>query len=75
VGRSDDELLHLWRYIAIGTVTLLIAFTVFVDNLGRLFLDPTFHVSEVLFGTLVAVWGGLLGVESYSRIRRNGNGG
>lgn len=67
--RSEQDFLALWRGIAVGTVTVLIVFTVTVDNLGRLFLDPGFHVSEVLFATLVGSWTMLLGFEGIRRLR------
>jgi hypothetical protein len=68
--RYERQFLALWRWIAIGVDTFLIAFTVLVDNLGRLFLDPTFHVSEVLFGALVTSWLVLLGFEGRSLLDR-----
>lgn len=74
---SDDaRYLRLWRLIAIAVDTVLIAFTVFADNLGRLYIRPDFHVSEILFGTLVTAWLVLLGFEGVNILsrRRNGNG-
>lgn len=73
--RAEQDLLALWRWIAIGTCTALIVFTVVVDNLGRLFLQPDFHVSEILFGALLSSWLILLGFEGRSiieRLRANG---
>ncbi len=67
--RSERQFLELWRWIAIGTNTALIAFTALSDTLGRLFLDPTFHVSEGLFGALITSWLVLLGYESFDRFR------
>jgi hypothetical protein len=68
--RSERDFLSLWRWIAIGTCTALIAFTVVIDNVGRLFLDPAFHVSEILFGALVTSWLVLLGFEGRSVVER-----
>jgi hypothetical protein len=62
------------RVAAIVTTTLLIAFTVVIDALGRLIFDPTFHVSEIIFGSLIAAWLGLLGLESISFVRSIRNG-
>jgi hypothetical protein len=73
--RPEADLLALWRWIAIGTCTILIVFTVGIDSLGRLFLNPSFHVSEILFGALISSWLILLGFEARSitdRIRKNG---
>jgi hypothetical protein len=76
VVKDDRDLLVTARLAALGTATVLIAFTVVVDSLGRLLIDATFHVSEVIFGSLLAAWTTLLGLESASlvrAIRRNGN--
>lgn len=74
--RDPAELLALWRWISIATCTALIVFTVAIDSLGRLFLNPDFHVSEILFGALVSSWLILLGFEGRSIIERiRGNGG
>lgn len=71
---NGQDFLALWRRVAVATVTFLIAFTVLIDNLGRLFVNPEFHVSEVIFGTLMASWTALLGIDVWQRVRRNGNG-
>lgn len=63
------ELLTYWRLVAIAVDTVLIAFTAIVDSLGRLYVDPSFHVSEFLFGSLIGAWLGLLGIEGISRFR------
>jgi hypothetical protein len=68
--RDELRFLRLWRLIAIGTDTALIAFTVVVDTLGRLYVDPMFRVSEFLFGALVSAWLVLLGLEGISLLRR-----
>ena len=67
---GSRELLSLLRYIAISVDTALIAFTVIVDSMGRLFVDEDFHVSEILFGTLITSWLVLLGFEGKSLIER-----
>lgn len=75
---SDEQrFLRVWRLIAIGTDTVLIAFTTIVDTLGRLYIDPAFRVSEFLFGALISAWLILLGFEGISlinRVKGNGNG-
>lgn len=70
---NPQDFLRLWRLVAIGTCTLLIAFTTIVDTLGRLYIDPTFRVSEFLFGSLIAAWLGLLGIEGISLLKRARN--
>lgn len=75
--RDDRSELSTARVVAVWSSTLLIVFTVMADALGRLLIRPDFHVSELLFGTLVGAWLALLGIESaaivVSKIR-NGNG-
>lgn len=66
-------MLRVVRLIASATATALVAFTVLIDSMGRLFIDPTFHVSEVLFGSLVAAWLALVGLEGLSLLRGNGH--
>lgn len=74
--RPDAGMLASARVVALWTSTGLIAFTVLADSLGRLFIRPDFHVSEILFGTLVGAWLTLLGLESAAIVARlrNGNG-
>ena len=72
---DEQRYLRLWRLVAIGVDTILILFTVLADVLGRLYIRADFHVSEVLFGTLVTSWLVLLGFEGLSQFRKkNGNG-
>jgi ABC-type proline/glycine betaine transport system permease subunit len=67
---DDTRLLRMVRIIASATATFLVAFTVLIDGLGRLFIDPQFHVSEVLFGSLMAGWLALVGIEGFALLRR-----
>lgn len=67
--RPSSELLAVWRLVAIAVDTFLILFTSMADTLGRLLIDPNFHVSEILFGSLIGAWLGLLGIEGLSRLR------
>ena len=65
--RRDDAEERLLRKLQIvsGVVFLvLIVLMVTVDNFGRLFIDPNFHVSEVLAGTLVGALLALIGVTA-----------
>lgn len=73
MARDERDFLAIVRPIAFATITALIVFTVLFDNIGRLFVDPTFHVDAVIFATLVGSWTALLGVEGFRRLR-NGNG-
>lgn len=73
---DEQRYLRLWRLIAIAVDVSLIVFTVVSDTLGRLLINADFHVSEVLFATLVTSSLVLLGFEGFDllRRRRNGNG-
>ena len=72
---NDERLIRIVRIVASATATFLVAFTILIDGLGRLFIDPTFHVSEVLFGSLMAGWLALVGIEGVALLRRNGKNG
>ncbi len=72
MARSNDperNFLRLYRIIAIIVATILIIFTVVIDDLGRLLYNPSFHVSEFIFGGLVTSWLILLGFEGVSVAR------
>lgn len=69
-----SELLTVWRLVAIAVDTFLILFTTVADTLGRLYVDPNFRVSEILFGSLIGAWLGLLGIEGLSRFRSRNHG-
>lgn len=72
----ETDFLRTWRLVAIATDTVLIAFTTVVDTLGRLYIDPSFRVSEFLFGALISAWLILLGFEGLSLFQKvRGNGG
>ena len=72
---EERNFLALWRWIAIGTDTVLIFFTALFDPIFRACCDPTFHVSEILFGALISSWLILLGFEGKSTIDKlRGNG-
>lgn len=59
---AEERLLRRLRLIAIGVILTMIVLLVTVDTLGRLFIDPQFHASELFLGTLVGAMIPLLGV-------------
>lgn len=59
---AEEKLLRRLRLIAIGVILTMIVLLVTVDTLGRLFVDPQFHASELFLGTLVGAMIPLLGV-------------
>lgn len=61
-GDTEGRILRRMQAVAAGFFIALIVLMVIADNVGRLFIDPTFHVSEVLFGTAVGALLALLGV-------------
>jgi hypothetical protein len=65
---AEERLLRRLRLIAGGVILTMIALLVMVDTLGRLFVDPSFHASELILGTLIGALLLLLGIEGVSRI-------
>lgn len=65
---AEERLLRRLRLIAGGVILIMIALLVMVDTLGRLFVDPNFHASELILGTLIGALLLLLGIEGVSRI-------
>ena len=65
---AEERLLRRLRLIAGGVILTMIALLVMVDTLGRLFIDPNFHASELILGTLIGALLLLLGIEGVSRI-------
>ena len=59
---AEERLLRRLRLIAISVILAMIVLLVTVDTLGRLFIDPQFHASELFLGTLVGAMIPLLGV-------------
>jgi hypothetical protein len=59
---GEERLLRRLRLIAVSVILTMIVMLVVVDSLGRLFIDPRFHASELIFGTLVGAVIPLLGV-------------
>lgn len=51
----------------LAVLALCIVFLVVADVLGRLFVDPNFHISDLMLGTLCGLGGLLLGVDMSRR--------
>jgi hypothetical protein len=66
---SDDEarLRGKFRVIAVCVLLALLVFLVGADTLGRLFIDKSFHVGDVVYGSLIGALMLLLGVETAAR--------
>lgn len=47
----------------------MIVLIVVVDTLGRLYIDPSFHASEVALGTLIGALLLIVGIEGAARLR------
>jgi len=71
---TEEKLLRRLRLIAGIVVLAMIVLQVLVDNLGKLLIDPNFHASELILGTLVGTLIILLGIETVSRFP-GGKGG
>lgn len=77
-GDKDEQqrLIRRAQIIAAGVILALVVLLVVVDTLGRLFIDPTFRVSEIILGTLVGALLTLLGLAGAAVVlRRNGTNG
>lgn len=67
----SNELKRL-RAVAVIVSIFMLAGLVVADTLGRLLIDPTFHVSEIIFASLSGTLILLLGIEGVVRLTRNG---
>jgi hypothetical protein len=50
-----------------ASCSALLVFLVGADTLGRLFIDKSFHVGDVVYGSLIGALLLLLGVETAAR--------
>ena len=72
--RNDAEQ-RLLRWLRVGAVVVFlggILLIVVADTLGRLYVDPTFHASEIIFSVMVGAVGALVGTELLARIPKKG---
>lgn len=65
---AEERLLRRLRLIAGLVIIAMIALSVTADNLGRLFIDPNFHASELIIGTLIGAIIALAGIEGVARL-------
>ena len=66
--KPPDGFIPRLRAVAAAVGIVLIVFLVGADTLGRLFLDPNFHIGDFIFGTLAGLVATLLGIESLVRL-------
>ena len=71
---GDEDYLATARIVGLYTLTGLIAFTILVDAIGRLVINPEYHTDASIFIPLVGAWTGLMGLETASILRRRMNG-
>ena len=57
------------RNQVVGILVGLVAFVTLLDGLGRLFVDPSFHVSDIALGTLMGGLLAALGIDITRRIK------
>ena len=72
--RRDAEE-RLLRYLRVASVIVFlvgILLQVIADTLGRLYVDPSFHASEIIFATMVGAVCALVGTELLARIPKRG---
>lgn len=73
--RSEEKrVLNTLQWIAAAVIIFLLVFLVIADTVGRLYIDPNFHVSEVIFGTLGGILLVLLGLRGLDTIIKRKNG-
>lgn len=72
---TEEKLLRRLRVIAGAVILTMITMLVTVDTFARLFVDPSFHASELFLGTLIGALMLLLGVETVSRLPKIGGNG
>jgi hypothetical protein len=65
---GEDRLLRRLRVAAVIVILVMVAMLAIVDTFGRLFIEPGFHVSEVLFATLIGALLSFFGVEALVRL-------
>lgn len=70
----EDRLLRKLRVIAGGVILTMVVLLVGADTLGRLFISPDFHASELILGTLIGALMLLLGIEGLNRLPGTKNG-
>lgn len=70
---AEERVLKRLRILAGGVILSMIALLVVVDTLGRLYVDPEFHASELFLGTLIGALVLILGIEGLRGISK-GNG-
>jgi uncharacterized membrane protein YgaE (UPF0421/DUF939 family) len=67
---GEDKLLKRLR-VAAGAVTLTtVVLLAVADTAGKFLFGPEFHVSEIIFGTLVGALLAFVGVEALVRLPR-----
>jgi uncharacterized membrane protein len=72
-GNGDERLLRRVRVAAAVLVSISVVFLVAADVLGRLFIRPDFHASEVMLATMVGALIALLGLEGIARLGKGGS--
>jgi hypothetical protein len=65
---TEDRLLRRLRAVSVVVILVLLVFLVVIDTLGKVFINASFGVSDVIFGSLIGGLFILLGVEVWSRI-------
>jgi hypothetical protein len=72
--RQPDEgrLLRKLRIVCGVTMLALLAFLIIVDAIGRLFVDPGFHIDDIMVGSLLGALLLVLGVSGVVGFRLPG---
>jgi hypothetical protein len=65
---TEERLLRRLRFVSGFVILAMIVLLIVVDTLGRLFVDPNFHIDELALGTLIGALLLLLGIEGINRL-------
>jgi O-antigen/teichoic acid export membrane protein len=66
---SEDRLRRRFRIASFIVILGLLVLTVIADTFGRLFIDPTFHSSDVTVVTLIGAVLGYASIEAISLLQ------
>lgn len=66
--QAQDRLVSRLRLVTVRVILFLVVLTVVTDDFGRLFVNPNFHASELILGTLFGALLPILGVVGLTKL-------
>ena len=70
--QAEDRFKLRLRIVTVVVLGALLVFVTAADTLGRLFINPTFHVDQVVWGSLIGAFLISAGVAGVSSLRLPG---